>query len=340
MTETEAQSTENETESSDDAAEMEVQPGENIAQPSEPDEQALKDVDPLRLLEALLFAATAPMTADELRERMPDDADVGGLLGDLKATYANRGVQLVEAGGRFGFQTAPDLSGYLRVYVTRTRKLSRAAVETMAIVAYHQPITRAEIEEIRGVALSKGTLDQLFEAGWIHPKGRRETPGRPVTWASTDKFLTDFGLESLDALPGLEELKAAGLLDKRPAIQISEGLMGEGAEDRLAVTPLAAAEGSLEAAEMAVVVEEDLAVAVVSGAERGDGQDNVDDISESDDEEDDEDDSEDDSDDDSDDEDDDDEDDGDFDEDEDEDEDEVDDDEEGTPSGEQDERKR
>jgi segregation and condensation protein B len=274
MTETESQATENDTESSE-AAEIEAQSVENSASSSEPDEQALKDVDPLRLLEALLFAATAPMTADELRERMPDDADVGGLLGDLKAMYANRGVHLVEAGGRFGFQTAADLSGYLRVYVTRTRKLSRAAVETMAIVAYHQPITRAEIEEIRGVALSKGTLDQLFEAGWIHPKGRRETPGRPVTWASTDKFLTDFGLDSLDALPGLQELKAAGLLDKRPAIQISEGLMGEGAEDRLAVTPLAAAEGTLEAAEMAVVVEENLAMTAVSGAEHGDGQDNV-----------------------------------------------------------------
>ena len=274
MTETEAQATENETESAE-SADADAQP--DAARPAEPDEQALRDVDPQRLLEALLFAATSPMTADELRERMPDNADIGGLLGDLKEMYANRGVHLVEAGGRFSFQTAPDLSGYLRVYVTRTRKLSRAAVETMAIVAYHQPITRAEIEEIRGVALSKGTLDQLFEAGWIHPKGRRETPGRPVTWATTDKFLTDFGLDSLDALPGLEELKAAGLLDKRPAIQISEGLMGEG-EDRLAVTPLAAAEGSLEAAEMAVVVEEDLATAAISGAEHGDGQDNVDEL--------------------------------------------------------------
>lgn len=265
MTETEAQATETESES----------PEAHAVQPEAPDAEAIRDVDPLRLLEALLFAATSPLTADELRERMPDGADVGGLLGELKDMYANRGVHLVEAGGRFSFQTAADLSGYLRVYVTRTRKLSRAAVETMAIVAYHQPITRAEIEEIRGVALSKGTLDQLFEAGWIHPKGRRETPGRPVTWATTDKFLTDFGLDSLDALPGLEELKAAGLLDKRPAIQISEGLMSEAAENPLAVTPLAAAEGSLEAAEMAVVVEEDLAAAAVSAAERGDGQDNV-----------------------------------------------------------------
>lgn len=241
---------------------------------AESESEAIRDVDPLRLLEALLFAATAPLSEEDLRERMPDDADMPALLGELKEFYANRGVHLIEAGSRWCFQTAPDLSGYLRVYVTRSRKLSRAAVETMAILAYHQPITRAEIEEIRGVALSKGTLDQLFEAGWIHPKGRRETPGRPVTWATTEKFLTDFGLESLEALPGLEELKAAGLLDKRPAIQISEGLI-DGSQGELAVTPLAAAEGSLEAAEMSVMVEEDLASASISAAERGDGQDNV-----------------------------------------------------------------
>lgn len=220
----------------------------------------MTDVDPHRLIEALLFAATSPLSEDDLRERMPDGSDVPELLAELKERYTDRGVHLVEAGKRWSFQTAPDLAGYLRVHVTRTRKLSRAAVETMAIVAYHQPITRAEIEEIRGVALSKGTLDQLFEAGWIHPKGRRETPGRPVTWATADKFLTDFGLESLDALPGLEELKAAGLLDKRPAIQISEGL-SQSQEGEGAVTPLAAAEGTLEAAEVAEIVEGEFAVA-------------------------------------------------------------------------------
>jgi segregation and condensation protein B len=239
-----------------EAAETEAEAGAPEAETGPPELQAeIRDVDPLRLLEALLFAATSPLSEDDLRERMPDDADVPALLGVLKEVYASRGVHLVEAGSRWGFQTAPDLSGYLRVYVTRTRKLSRAAVETMAILAYHQPITRAEIEEIRGVALSKGTLDQLFEAGWIHPKGRRETPGRPVTWATTDKFLTDFGLESLDALPGLEELKAAGLLDKRPAIQISEGL--DGAQGELAVTPLAAAEGTLEASEISETIDDD-----------------------------------------------------------------------------------
>jgi segregation and condensation protein B len=274
MTETEAQATEAESEATE-AAEAEV-PSNPWAVPPEADAQALGDVDPLRLLEALLFAATSPLSTDELRERMPDDADVGGLLGELGEMYANRGVHLVEAGGRWSFQTAADLSGYLRVYVTRTRKLSRAAVETMAIVAYHQPVTRAEIEEIRGVALSKGTFDQLFEAGWIHPKGRRETPGRPVTWATTDKFLTDFGLADLDALPGLEELKAAGLLDKRPAIQISEGLMSQESDDRLVVTPLAAVEGTLEAAEVSEALEDGRASAPEADAD-GDSDDAADD---------------------------------------------------------------
>jgi segregation and condensation protein B len=260
----------------DETTETEAQTTEAAAESNEPDANAIKDVDPMRLLEALLFAAASPLSEEDLRERMPDGADVRALLAELKDFYAHRGVHLVEAGSRWGFQTAPDLSGYLRVYVTRTRKLSRAAVETMAIIAYHQPITRAEIEEIRGVALSKGSLDQLFEAGWIHPKGRRETPGRPVTWATTDKFMTDFGLESLDALPGLEELKAAGLLDKRPAIQISEGLLGEGMDSELSVTPLAAAEGSLEAAEMSVGVEEDLANAARTAAESAEDEESDD----------------------------------------------------------------
>ena len=273
----------------EETTETEAQTTEAAVESNEPDANEIKDVDPMRLLEALLFAATSPLSEEDLRERMPDGVDVRALLTELQDFYAHRGVHLVEAGSRWGFQTAPDLSGYLRVYVTRTRKLSRAAVETMAIIAYHQPITRAEIEEIRGVALSKGSLDQLFEAGWIHPKGRRETPGRPVTWATTDKFMTDFGLESLDALPGLEELKAAGLLDKRPAIQISEGLLGEGMDGELSVTPLAAAEGSLEASEMSVGVEEDLANAARTAAERGEDEESDDeDDDEFDDEDDDE----------------------------------------------------
>jgi segregation and condensation protein B len=261
----EAENQEQETE--EVAAAVPAEAEQPQAEPSEP-QGDIRDVDPLRLLEALLFATATPLTLDVLRDRMPDDADVPALLVQLQVMYENRGVHLVEAGSQWSFQTAPDLSGYLRVYVTRSRKLSRAAVETMAILAYHQPITRAEIEEIRGVALSKGTLDQLFEAGWIHPKGRRETPGRPVTWATTDKFLTDFGLASLEALPGLEELKAAGLLDKRPAIQISEGLIND-AQGELMVTPLAAAEGTLEAAEVSETVEENF----IHKAEEADEED-------------------------------------------------------------------
>jgi segregation and condensation protein B len=172
----------------------------------------------LRLLEAILFAATEPLAEKELAGRMPEGADITGLLQELKDLYANRGVHLLAFEDRWAFRTAPDLASKFHVEKEVVRKLSRAAIETLAIIAYHQPATRAEIEEIRGVMLSRGTLEALLEAGWIKPKGRRETPGRPVTWGTTDAFLEHFGLESLEALPGVEELRAAGLLDKRPAI--------------------------------------------------------------------------------------------------------------------------
>ncbi|MFN3075888.1 MAG: SMC-Scp complex subunit ScpB [Alphaproteobacteria bacterium] len=172
----------------------------------------------LRILEALLFASTEPMESRILAERLPDGANVGRLLATLEKEYAHRGVHLVSAGNRWAFRTAPDLAGLLRIEARVERKLSRAAVETLAIIAYHQPVTRAEIEEIRGVALSKGTLDILFAAGWIHPRGRKQAPGRPALWGTTPIFLDHFGLGSLDDLPGVEELKAAGLLDARPAI--------------------------------------------------------------------------------------------------------------------------
>lgn len=175
-------------------------------------------VEPLRLLEALLFAAAEPLAEPALAERLPEDADVGALLRELQAMYEGRGVSLVHRNGRWAFRTAPDLAPLMRSEADVSRKLSRAAVETLAIIAYHQPVTRAEIESIRGVALSKGTLDVLLEAGWIRPKGRRRTPGRPVTWATTETFLDHFGLESLEDLPGVDELKAAGLLDARPAL--------------------------------------------------------------------------------------------------------------------------
>ena len=154
-----------------------------------------------------------------MAERLPDGADIPGLLETLQEHYKGRGVHLVKVNKAWAFRTAPDLGPQLIVEREVTRKLSRAAVETLAIIAYHQPITRAEIEEIRGVGLSKGTMDVLFEAGWIRPRGRRRSPGKPVTWGTSDKFLDQFGLENLDDLPGMEDLKAAGLLDKRPAIQ-------------------------------------------------------------------------------------------------------------------------
>jgi segregation and condensation protein B len=172
----------------------------------------------LRLLEAMLFASAEPVAATALAARMPEGTDVPELLDELAALYANRGVNLVRREDRWVFRTAADLAPRLQIETQVPRKLSRAAVETLAIIAYHQPVTRGEIEEIRGVALSRGTLDTLLEAGWIRPKGRRRTPGRPVTWVTTDAFLDHFGLESRDALPGIEELKAAGLLETGTAV--------------------------------------------------------------------------------------------------------------------------
>ena len=173
----------------------------------------------LRLLEALLFASENPIPEKVIADRLPEGVDIQTLLGKLTAMYKNRGVNLVKAGKNWAFRTAPDVRAQLVVEKEMTRKLSRAAVETLAIVAYHQPITRAEIEEIRGVSVSRGTLDVLLEASWIRPRGRRRTPGRPVTWGTTESFLDHFGLEDLDDLPGLDDLKASGLIDKRPAIQ-------------------------------------------------------------------------------------------------------------------------
>lgn len=172
----------------------------------------------LRLLEAVLFASTEPVTEKSLARRLPEDVEIKPLLEALKADYADRGVNLVQAGGSWAFRSAPDLTGMLNREIEVGRKLGRATIETLAIIAYHQPITRGEIEEIRGVSLSKGTFDALFELGWIRPRGRRQTPGRPTTWGTTDGFLDHFGLESIKDLPGIEELKSAGLLDKRPAI--------------------------------------------------------------------------------------------------------------------------
>ena len=173
----------------------------------------------LKVLEALIFASAEPVPKKILEEKMADGVDVEPLLVELKSHYANRGINLVKRGKGWAFRTDPIIAQSLMIERTVNRKLSRAAVETLAICAYHQPVTRAEIEEIRGVGLSKGTMDVLFEAGWIRPRGRRQTPGRPVTWGTTEGFLDQFAMESIDDLPGMDELKAAGLIDKRPAIQ-------------------------------------------------------------------------------------------------------------------------
>ena len=169
----------------------------------------------LRLLEALLFAASEPIDVATLRERMPKDADVEAMIATLQAHYAGRGINLVSVAGRWRFQTAPDLAENLVDVREAPRKLSKAALETLAIVAYHQPVTRSEIEDVRGVAVSKGTLDVLMELGWIRLRGRRRTPGRPVTYGTTEGFLAHFNLEQIGDLPGRDDLRSAGLLDPR-----------------------------------------------------------------------------------------------------------------------------
>jgi len=168
----------------------------------------------LRILEALLFAADEPLDEKVLAARLPAGIDAQALLLQLQKEYAARGVNLVRVGGKWSLRTASDLAWLLTRETVVTKKLSRAAIETLAIVAYHQPVTRAEIEEIRGVTTSKGTLDVLLETGWIRLRGRRKAPGRPVTYGTTEAFMSHFGLDVLADLPGLDELKGAGLMDK------------------------------------------------------------------------------------------------------------------------------
>ncbi len=167
----------------------------------------------LRIVEAVLFATAEPVDIAHVKSFLPEGADVARLLADLQANYANRGVNLVEVAGKYLFRTADDLGYILRRETVEQRKLSKAGMETLAIIAYHQPVTRAEIEDIRGVAISKGTLDILLEMGWVRMRGRRKTPGRPVTYGTTEAFLSHFGLNEVGDLPGLQELKGAGLLE-------------------------------------------------------------------------------------------------------------------------------
>lgn len=169
----------------------------------------------LRMLEALLFAASEPLDEATLKERLPTEIELPQLLAELRKRYEGRGVNLVSVGGRWQFRTAPDLAFLMEKERVEPRKLSRAAIETLAIIAYHQPITRLEIEQIRGVSISTGTLDVLLETGWVRLRGRRRTPGRPICYGTSQSFLEHFGLETVKDLPGLEELKAAGLLSAR-----------------------------------------------------------------------------------------------------------------------------
>ena len=173
-----------------------------------------------RVAEALVFASPEPLSEKAIAERLPAGSDVKAVLAELASDYAARGIRLIKIAESWTFRTAPELAPHLLLERKVSRKLSRAALEALGIVAYHQPVTRAEIEDIRGVALSRGTLDVLLEAGWIKPGKRRRTPGRPVTWVTTQEFLDHFGLEKLDDLPGLDELKASGLLDTRPRVHV------------------------------------------------------------------------------------------------------------------------
>ncbi len=174
--------------------------------------------DYIRFLEAILFSSAEPLSTAALHERMPEGADVGGMLMELQKTYENRGVNLLDIQGDWVFRTALDLADAFNIEKHVAKKLSRAAMEMMAIIAYHQPVTRAEIENIRGVATHKGTLDTLMEMGWVKPGARRESLGRPLTWVTTTGFLDHFSLESIIDLPGMDEMKSSGLLDRRPAI--------------------------------------------------------------------------------------------------------------------------
>ena len=186
---------------------------EIVATNEQPQPEGQTRAGELRLLEALLFAAGEPLDEATLGRRLPDGVDVKDALARLKAEYASRGVNLVRIGKKWTFRTATDLGWLLTKQTVETRKLSRAAIETLAIVAYHQPVTRAEIEEIRGIATAAGTLDVLLRTGWIRPRGRRKAPGRPITYGTSEDFLSHFGLEAVSDLPGLDELKGAGLLE-------------------------------------------------------------------------------------------------------------------------------
>ena len=185
----------------------------NVAKLFETDAPPRFAPEDLRIAEAMVFAAAEPIDETAIAARLSQGAEVGAVMAELQRDYRERGVNLVRVAGRWSFRTAPDLGWLLAREEQDKRKLSRAAIETLAIVAYHQPVTRADIEEIRGVAVSKGALDVLMEAGWVRMRGRRKSPGRPITYGTTLEFLSHFGLEAIADLPGLDELQGAGLFD-------------------------------------------------------------------------------------------------------------------------------
>ncbi len=226
-----------------EAAEEDAQPDEATAE-SDAEGDESDNVTPfpggdehsahLRMIEALLFAAAEPLDIDSIAARLPEGADVGALIEDLQKMYEPRGVNLVRLANKWMFRTADDLTFLMEREAIQQRRLSRAAMETLAIIAYHQPVTRAEIEEVRGVSVSKGTLDVLMETGWVRLRGRRRVPGRPVTYGTTEEFMIHFGLENIGDLPGHEELRASGLLEANlpPDFEVptpsSEGGDGDG----------------------------------------------------------------------------------------------------------------
>ncbi len=242
----------------DDEATTDVTPDETVELPAEVAEQVAaqaadreaRNAADLRVLEALLFASSEPVSERVITERLGEGSDLPALLEQLRAMYQGRGVELLQANSRWSFRTAPDVTERLKLEKLVPRKLSRAAIETLAIIAYHQPVTRAEIEEIRAVAVSSGTVDILLEEGWIKPRGRKEVPGRPVMWGTSNAFLDHFGLESLQDLPGIEELRAAGLLDSRRGVSAygtrgaSDTLLFDTEESDEAMEPLVQGEGA------------------------------------------------------------------------------------------------
>jgi segregation and condensation protein B len=199
------------------AAVVEPEATTTVSDPA-PVEDEVPDIDPmhLRIVEALLFAASEPLDEKAIAQSLPPDTDIAALLAELQQHYQGRGVNLMKVAGKWQFRTAKDLSFLLNKHAVEERRLSRAAIETLSIIAYHQPVTRAEIEDIRGVMVSKGTVDALMEVGWVRIRGRRRTPGRPVTYGTTEAFLVHFGLEAIGDLPGMDELKAAGFLEAAP----------------------------------------------------------------------------------------------------------------------------